>query len=271
MLTLIIGAIAGLIVTVVVAIPQSIDWGWGWGALAGVLTVIVVQLLISLLIRRKVMQINNKMQEVMMEVRRKVELKQQQFMRRPVGSPKMMMQVLEKEQNEGILKAIEATVMFEPLYKWNFILKRQTNTMKMALYYQLKDFEKVDELMPKALLLDSQSQAMKMARMYRLKDPKLDKYFQKKCARAKGDNAALLYSTYAWMLIKQDRADEALKLLIAAKKRTGSEVIAANWEHLVNGRVKQFSNAALGEQWYALALEEIKQPKPQVQRQRGAF
>ena len=37
-------------------------------------------------------------------------------------------------------------------------------------------------------------------------------------------------------------------------------------EHLVNGRVRRFSNAPFGEQWYALHLEK---PKPVKVRQRG--
>ena len=271
MLTLIIGAVAGFIVAAICAVPNGLDWGWGWGILPGMLAVIAVHLGISLLIRRKIKQVNNKIQELMMEVRHKVELKQQQFMRRPVGSQKMMMDVLEKEQNNGILAAVEACDMFEPFFKWNFILKKQTNTMKMAFYYQLKDYEKVDQLLPKCLLMDSQSLAMKLARLYKKKDPSLDKFFRKKCSRAKGENAVLLYSLYAWILVKQDRVADAIKTLVDARKKTDSEIITSNWEHLVNGRVKHFSNSGLGEIWYALNLEEMKAPKVKQQHQMRGF
>lgn len=271
MLTLIIGIVTGFIVAAICAAPEILDWGWGWGALAGVLAVIAVQLGISLAIRRKVQQVNNKIQELMMDVRRRVELKQQQFMRRPVGSQKMMMQVLEKEQNDGIREAITACDMFEPLFKWNFILKKQSNTMKMAFYYQLREYDKVDELLPKCLLMDSQSIAMKMARMYKTKNEGLDKFFRKKCAASKGENAVLLYSLYAWILVKQDRVDDAIKLLVDARKKTDSEIINSNWEHLVNGRIKHFSNSGLGEIWYAIGLEEPKMPKVKQQHQTRGF
>ena len=39
------------------------------------------------------------------------------------------------------------------------------------------------------------------------------------------------------------------------------KVIVKNWEMLVNGKVKHFSNAQLGELWYALGLETPKRPK----------
>jgi len=49
------------------------------------------------------------------------------------------------------------------------------------------------------------------------------------------------------------------------KDETENEVLRSNWEHLANGRVRRFSNAGLGEQWYALMLET---PKPVKVRQR---
>ena len=46
------------------------------------------------------------------------------------------------------------------------------------------------------------------------------------------------------------------------------EVLNANWERLANDKVKNFSNAALGEMWYMLYLEE---PKVKTQRMRPQF
>ena len=36
-----------------------------------------------------------------------------------------------------------------------------------------------------------------------------------------------------------------------------------NWEALANNKYKSFSNAGIGEMWYALGLEEMKMPKQQ--------
>jgi hypothetical protein len=40
--------------------------------------------------------------------------------------------------------------------------------------------------------------------------------------------------------------------------------IKQNLEHLANNRINQFTNAGLGDEWYALHLE---QPKVKTQRQ----
>ena len=47
-----------------------------------------------------------------------------------------------------------------------------------------------------------------------------------------------------------------------------NETLKQNWDHLVNGRIKRFSNAGLGDQWYSLLLEE---PKVKMQRPRSVY
>jgi hypothetical protein len=53
-------------------------------------------------------------------------------------------------------------------------------------------------------------------------------------------------------------------VLIEACEKMENETIKRNREHLANNRVGHFSNAGLGDQWYALHLEE---PKVKMQRQ----
>ena len=65
--------------------------------------------------------------------------------------------------------------------------------------------------------------------------------------------------------LKQNRIDEAHTVSTQAKEDTENDVLIKNWEHLANGRVKHFSNAGLGDEWYALGLED---PKVTVKRQR---
>ena len=65
------------------------------------------------------------------------------------------------------------------------------------------------------------------------------------------------------MLVKQDRIEDAIAALTEARKQTSNEILERNREMLLNGKVKQFSNAPLAEAWYALQLEEPKQPKIQ--------
>lgn len=45
-------------------------------------------------------------------------------------------------------------------------------------------------------------------------------------------------------------------------------MLKENYERLVNGKFKQFSNSGLGDAWYALYLEEPKIKPQRVQQQR---
>ena len=234
-----------------------------WSVAVGVLVFLAVTAVISQIIRVKIKKLNTDIQQVMEETRHRIMMMQNQFMRRPAGSQKMMLQALEKEQNAGIRRAIEACEAFVPYYRWSFLLDRQINTMKMAFYYQLKDFKQVDQLMPKCLFLDPQSVCLKMARMYMRNEEGIDKLFKKKCRSLKEPACILPYSLYAWILVKQEKYEDALKLLVECKKKTDDETILHNWEMLANKKYKSFSNAGLGEMWYAMGLEEMKMPRQQ--------
>ena len=234
-----------------------------WSVLIGLFAFLAVTAVISQVVRVKIKKLNADIQQVMEETRHRIMMMQNQFMRRPPGSQKIMLQALEKEQNAGIRRALEACDAFVPYYRWSFLLDRQINTMKMAFYYQLKDFAQVDKLMPKCLFIDPQSVCLKMARMYMRKEDGIDKLFKKKCRSLKEPACILPYSLYAWILVKQERYEDALKLLVDCKKKTDNETIVRNWELLANGKYKNFSNAGLGELWYAMGLEEMKMPKQQ--------
>jgi len=130
--------------------------------------------------------------------------------------------------------------------------------MRMMFYYQMKNFKKVDELLPGCMFLDPRATAFKIARMYKRKNGDIDKLFAKKCRRLKGENAALLYGLYSWILVKNGETEKALKLLTAARKKIDHPTIVENREKLANGKIKQFSNSGLGELWYSLYLEAPK-------------
>jgi hypothetical protein len=118
------------------------------------------------------------------------------------------------------------------------------------------------------MFLDVRSVATKMARMYQRKEDGIDKFFRKKGLKFKGEDLALVVSTYAWILVKQDRADEAMKVLAEAKKKTDNPVVLENWERLANGKVRNFSNAGLGDSWYSLYLETPKIRQERVRQGR---
>ena len=237
----------------------------GWAIGNGFVMAVAAQLLIGLFIRRKVTKINEKIQGVMVEAQNKINRMAQGFQRRPLGSIKEMQKMLEKEQNESVRKALEAAGEMKKFYLWNFLLERQINTMRMLLHFQLHELQEVDKLMPKCLMMDPRAVAIKMVRMYKKDNQDFHKFFAKKAKRLKDDDAALLYGLYSWILVKEGQTDKALNILIEAKKKTSNETIIQNWEHLANGRIKQFSNAGLGDMWYSLYLEDAK-IKPQKMR-----
>lgn len=262
MLTLIIAAAIGIIAGFAAyGAKISIIWSMviGFGAL------VLVQLLIGLLVRRKINVINDEIQSSVSEGQRKLDRKLQQFQMRPQGSMKSMQKTLENEQNSSIRQALKITGKADTLFKWNFLLRKQINTMKMTFYFQLREFKKVDALLNDCLLMDVHSCCMKMARLYMLdRIAEADKLFKRKRKKFKSsDDAALFYGLYSWILVNKERIEDAIKVLEEAKTRTDHECIKNNWDALVNGKVRKFSNARLGEIWYALYLEKPRHGKGQ--------
>ncbi len=265
MLSLVISLLLAFVVGVF-AIPGL---GTGMGIFLMVLTMVLIQVAVGLLIRRKVRGIQLHLQEIMQQTQAKVNRQLQIFQQRPSGDVRMMQQTLEKMQADAFRESLRAMDAYTPYFKWNMLLKRQVNTMKVQYYYQLKEFDKVDALMKSALMLDPRSLLVKMARMYKRQDAKLDTFFEKKSKRMKNDERALFACAYAWMKLKMEQPDKAVKALVEARKLSDNPTLVENHERLVNGKVKHFSNANFQDQWYSLYLEEpkIKQQR-QVQRAR---
>lgn len=231
----------------------------------GFLLFAVLQILTGLLIRKLVKRYTNDIQVVMTGAQAKLNKKIQFFQQKPQGGIKTMQKLLEKDQQGFIRQALDATKRFEKLYPWNVLLRKQVNTMRMQFYYQLKEFNKVDELIPKALYMEPMSIAMKMARLYKKGDTSYKQLFYKKAKKFKGENGVILYALYSWILVKHGNIEEAIKVLQKGKDKTSSEVLERNLESLVNGKEKRFSNAEVGDVWYSLYLEEPKTQKPKQQ------
>lgn len=247
----------------------SITGAGGWSYFWAILAFILVQVSVALILRKRLTGVNLEIQEVIVEGQKRLQHKMNQMQQRPQGNPQMMQKILEKDRDAFLAEAIEKTALLEPFFKWNMMLKKQVTTMKMQLNYQMQNWKDVDELMPKALMMDPNAVAMKMARQYKNKDMDgLEKTFKKysKSLRFKGAQAILIYAVYSWCLIKKGDPDAALKVLVEGKAKTGSEVLKKNWEALANNKPKMFSNAGLGDQWYMLGLEQPKMPKQQRQR-----
>jgi hypothetical protein len=245
-----------------------------WGITVFILVFIVLQILSGLFIRKIVKKRTEDIQKIIEAGQEKLNRKVHFYQQKPMGGIKTMQKLLEKEQHVFIREALESTKRLEPYYSWNVLLKKQVNTMRMQFYYQLKQFNDVDQLISKAMFVDPMSVAMKIARLYKNKNQKYKKVFYKKVKKyRKNDQNVLLYGLYSWILVKNGEIEEAIKVLQEAKEKTENEVITRNWEALVNDKIKRFSNAGFGDQWYSLYLEEPKaqKPKQRMVRKKGAF
>lgn len=262
MFTLIISLIAAALIGGL----SSLKYDTAWTVINTVAAFAVCWIGIGLFIRHKINKINDNIQKKMEEAQKKINRKLQMFQNRPGANVKSVQKTLEKDQNDAIYEALKTTHQIDRYFKWNFLLKKQISTMRMMFYYQMKDFKKVDELMPDCMFLDPRASAFKLARMYKRKEEGIDKFFAKKCKRLKGENAALLYGLYSWILVKNEETDKALKLLTDARKKIEHPTIIENRERLANGKVKQFSNSGLGELWYSLYLEEPKIKQKKIHR-----
>ncbi len=265
-----------MLATVIAVILGAISFGLllvskastsSWAVVIGVIIAIAVQVVISMVIRKKTKKINNDIQEVMLDGQTKINRQMQNFQRKPQSGVKAMQTLMEREQGKFIKEAIKILDNYAPFYKWNFLLKKQVSTMQMMFYYQLKEYKKVDALMDGCFFVDSRALSFKMARLYKTGGD-YDKLFKKKIRKFKAGNAVILYALYSWILVKEKRIDDAITILIEASKRTGEEIFVANHQALVNGKEKKFSNAKLGDMWYALYLENPQMAKQGKNRQR---
>jgi len=262
MLTVIINIIFGVLLGVGLGVSGVSNWGWAtfWGLLG----LIAGQGVTGYLIQKRVKAGMAAVQKILEEGQKKLQLKVNQWQMRPPGSMKQAQAEIERDQRVFVDRALEASKELERFNRWAPLMGRQVATLRLQLYWMLKDFKKVDELMPKALVIDPMMATLKMARMYMTEKDGIDKFFKKQAARLRYGQGTLLYALYSWILVQKNDLDGAHKVLIQACEKMENDTIKKNREHLANNRVGHFSNAGLGDEWYALHLE---QPKVRMQRQ----
>lgn len=231
-------------------------------------------LLVGFLVRKKMSKAQGALQESMQAAQRRMQRKVQQFQSKPGGNVKQMQRQIEMDQRAMFKQGLELTKALEPFRKWSLFTGRQIATMRMQFHYQLKEFDKVDEILATCgflkgpMMMDPMAAAMRMARCYKNDDLEgAKKVFKSRIRWSRGDRGAILYGLMSWIYVKVGEPDEARRILLKAKDATSVETFKRNWEHLSNDRVKSFSNAGLGDAWYSLYLESP--PMPKQQRMRG--
>ena len=263
MLTIIIGLVAAGIIG---AIFNVLLHGTIWTVVGCTIGFFATTILLNLWVKKQLEAVFNGIQSHVEEMQDQMRRRINMMQAKNIGGGKGLQKRMEKEQATGIREALKELDKVAPLQKWNILAARQANTLRAQLYYQIKEFDRADECFEKCFIMDPLTLAMRIARYYAHdKMDEVEKAFKKGIKRHKDEKGIILYALYSWILVKKDRIDDAVALLNEAKGKTEDETLRTNWEHLANSRVRRFSNAGLGDQWYALHLET---PKPIKSRQR---
>jgi tetratricopeptide (TPR) repeat protein len=263
MYTLLLSFLFGAVVGTALGLTggASVAWSIFWGLLAAAAAYAGAAFYFRRALGRRMAAIQN----LMLEGQKKIQSRVKLYEMRPTGDPRQLMREMETSMAKVLRSALDQSATLEPFVGWVPLMRRQIATMRMQFHYQLKEFDKVDELLPRCLLLDPLSLSMKLAQLYRRKTPAdaIRKEFDKAIPRFKYNQSVLPYSLMAWIYVQEKRDGDAHEILVKACKDNEHDTLKRNREKLANQRVREFSNAGLADQWYALYLET---PKMQTRR-----
>ena len=243
---------------------------WGWAIVAAIGAALVSSLPISWWVKKRIEAIFNRIQEMLLRDQQTMQRKVAALQNKGIGGQKVIEQ-LEKEQEASVRAAMAPLEELKPYQKWNPLVKKQADMLRGQLLFQIKDYDAARPYLANAMILDPTVACMKMVLHWKQnpdETKELDKMFNKGVGRFKYDKGTLIYALYSWILVKQNRLNEAVATLAEGKEKTEDPVIAQNWDHLANNRLKRFSFVGLGERWYALGLET---PQPVRQQQQVPF
>ena len=262
---LITGALVGSLISSEVSTGSTIFFG--------IVAFLASFYAVGYLVRRKIKATQNELQEIMLLGQKRMQRKIQQFQSKPNGNIKLIQRQIEADQKQTYQQGLEFSKQLEPFKKWSLLMSSQISTMRLQFYYQLKEFDQVDQILSSKglfkgpLMMEPLTVAMKMARQYKNKDIEgAEKTFKWYIKWFKGDRGALLYGLMSWIFVKTGEVEKAREILSKAKSSTTSEIFTQNWEKLSNNKTKGFSNAGLGDEWYGLYLENPQTPKQKRMR-----
>ncbi len=243
--------------------------GYGWSTFVAVLSFIGSQVAIGLHFKKKVTAAMGEVQAIMTAGQKKLQAKVQRWQMNPPGSVQAAQAEMLRDTKVFVKEAIAATEGMRKYEGWVPMMKRQIATAQLQLHWMVKEFDKVDKLMPLALLFDPQMASIKMARMQMKDEPieEIRKVYDKAVRRLRYNQNVVPAALFSWILVKRGDTDGAFKVLTEALKYSDDPVLKQNHEHLMNNRARNFSNTNLGDKWFALMLEEPKISRPRQRMQ----
>ena len=245
------------------------DAGHGWSAFWAVAAFIASQIFVARAVRKRMNADMMAVQRILAEGQKRLQQKTQSWQFRPPGSMQAAQRELEGDMRKFVTEALGETEKLRKYRPWVFMVDRQVATAQLQLNWMIKEFDKVDELLPKAFLMDPSLVAMKMARMYMKDAPveEIEEVYRKGTRRGGFNRNTLPAATMAWIELKKGRENEAFKTLVDAVKNSDDATLKSNLAHLENKRATHCSNSGLGDAWYALHLEEPRMRQPRQHRQ----
>jgi len=246
------------------------DFGIGWSIFLGIVAFGVFQSVVGLTLQRKVKGDMMKVQGILEAGQKKLQTKMQRWQMRPPGSVQAAQKEIADDTKVFVKEALAQTETLGKYKWWIPMIDRQMATAQFQLNWMIRDFKKVDELMPKVMFLEPTTVAMRLARMQMRNEDlsEMEKVYRKGAKRLKYNQNVLLAAAWSWILVNRGKVDDAFKALTEALKNSDNEVLKRNHESLMNNRVAHFSNSGIGDQWYSLYLEE---PRVKMQRPRSVY
>jgi predicted ATPase len=252
------------------AAQYAAGFGTGWSIFSGLVAFGVFQGVSGFFIQKRVKRDMDEVQAILTSGQRRLQEKMQRWQLRPPGSIQAAQKEIADDTRVFVREALAKTGCLARYRLWVPMMDRQIATAQLQLCWMIKDFRRVDELMPKAMFIDPTLSAIRIARMYMRDEPSesIAKVYNKAVRRVRYNGNVLLAAAWSWIQVRRGDADGAFKTLTEALKKSDNPALKRNHEVLMNNRVAHFSNSGIGDQWYSLLLEE---PKVKVQRQRQAF
>ena len=256
-----------------------------WGVLSAIASYAIALFFLNRALKRRMEAVQN----ILLDGQRQMQARIKRYESRPGTDPRQAMREMEASSQKFLRTALAQSASLEPFVGWIPLMSRQIATMRMQFHYQLKEFDKVDALLPRCLVLDPLSASMKLAQRWRSKatSAEIRKDFDVMVKRFKYNQSVLPYSLMAWIYIQEAQAAEAearkaphdrkaeiearraaaeenaYQILVRACRENEHETLNRNRDRLANRKMREFTNAGLADQWYALFLET-----PKIQQRR---
>ena len=197
------------------AAHYAADLGMGWSIFLGLVSFGVFQAAFGFFIQRKVKADMAKVQGILEGGQKRLQQKMQRWQMRPPGSIQAAQKEIADDTRVFVKEALAETENLRKYRLWVPMIERQMATAQLQLNWMIKNFKRVDELMPKALLMDPAMVAMKLARLQMLNAPtaEITKVYEKNVRKFKYNQAVLPAACYTWILVKRGETDAAFKAL----------------------------------------------------------